>query len=466
MPAPPPEPAGAVGGVHELATAALRLEAPGSLDDVVGTAAALARELLAATVAAVCRIEQDTCRVLGGSPATPRDVRELALSRASFRAEVRPALRGLIRSRRPWVAHAVAPDGTVYTPGDPAAGDPAEAETLLQLGMAGALAVPIVVHGAVWGQIYAARRDPRRRFGDDEVAVAAVLAAFVAGAIARVDLESQVRHLVAEDALTGLASRRAADAAVARALTSGQETCVVMCDVDGLKRVNDELGHDAGDDLLRSVADVLRRVAEALPGAVAARIGGDEFCVVTVGSARSQVGDVVARTLTAFPLPHGAAVSYGVSSTAVTGAVSARQLFRRADAAQYRAKRARARLREIAGGVKADPMVTAERLVATCAPAITAAGQGVVSRLCGFAAAATEVLGGGDWAVLVHPAEGVPPAVVARGGSPSGAPGAAETLVVGFGEWTVQVGASPTAATGPVVVTTLESLLAVAARAS
>ena len=100
-------------------------------------------------------------------------------------------------------------------------------------------------------------------------------------------------------------------------------------------------------------------------------------------------------------------------------------------------------------------MVTAERLVATCAPAITAAGQGVVSRLCGFAAAATEVLGGGDWAVLVHPAEGVPPAVIARGGSPSGATVAVETLVVGFGEWTVQVGASPTAATGPVVVTTL-----------
>ncbi|MCB2508734.1 GGDEF domain-containing protein, partial [Listeria monocytogenes] len=67
------------------------------------------------------------------------------------------------------------------------------------------------------------------------------------------------------------------------ALASGGETCIVMCDVDGLKRVNDELGHDAGDDLLRAVADVLRRISEALPGATAARLGGDEFCVITSG---------------------------------------------------------------------------------------------------------------------------------------------------------------------------------------
>jgi diguanylate cyclase (GGDEF)-like protein len=84
-----------------------------------------------------------------------------------------------------------------------------------------------------------------------------------------------VRHLVADDPLTGLANRRVADSEAESALESGHETCIVMCDVDGLKRVNDDMGHDAGDDLLRSVADVLSRAADALPGS------GRNSCTMT-----------------------------------------------------------------------------------------------------------------------------------------------------------------------------------------
>ena len=448
--------------VPELAAAAGRLEMAGSLEDVLEVAAECAIEVLGASNAAVCRIEQATCHPVAVCP-PPEGVREVVMARTSFRAEDRPALLALIRDRQPWVANAYAPDGSLREPGDPAAGDVSEVHTLLQLGAASAMAVPVVLHGTVWGELFATRREPGAQFGDDELAAGTVLAGLLAGAVARADLESQVRHLVAEDPLTGLANRRVADAAAEHALAGGQETCVVMCDVDGLKRVNDKFGHDAGDDLLRAVADVLRRITEALPGSTAARLGGDEFCVVTVGQARAHVREVVAGTLEEFPLPHGAAVSYGLASTAITGAVPARQLFRRADAAQYRAKRARARLREMAVPAAADPAVTAERLVAAVSAAVAAAQRAVVARLCALAAAATDVLGGGQWAVLVrHDDE--QPMVVARGGSPSDAHEGTTTLDVGYEAWTVQVGASLTAATGEPVRTTLEALVAVAAR--
>src|SRR5690606_27910522 len=101
----------------------------------------------------------------------------------------------------------------------------------------------------------------------------------------------------------------------------------------------------AGDDLLRAVADVLRRAADAIPGATAARIGGDEFCLVTVDQPREVVATAMSTTVAKFPLPHGAAISYGIASTAVMGSVEARHLFRRADQAQYQAKRRRARAR-------------------------------------------------------------------------------------------------------------------------
>lgn len=457
--------AAALVGVRGLATAAHRLDHCRTVDDVVEVVAAVGVEVLGATVVAVCRIEQDTARVLAAEP-VPSDPRLRWRSRASYRADDRPALRMLIRERASWVAHAVDVTGRPVTADDPGAGDAVEIASLRDIDGASGLASPIVVNGTVWGQVYAMRRVGQPLFAVDDVAHAEVLAALAGGAVARVDLEAQVRHLVADDPLTGLANRRVADSAAEAALESGEETCIVMCDVDGLKRVNDDLGHDTGDDLLRSVADVLRRAADALPGAVAARIGGDEFCLVTVGRRRAEVAEVVAATVAEFPLPHGAAISYGIATTAVTGSVSARHLFRQADMAQYRAKRARARALRAAAPTTADPAVTAERVVVAGSAAIVAAQSGIVPRLCALAAAATETLGGAGWAVLMRRPGDAPdsrPSAVARGGAPIDATAAeSSTTVVEHGPWVVEIGVSATAATGEVVDTSLDALVAVA----
>lgn len=81
------------------------------------------------------------------------------------------------------------------------------------------------------------------------------------------------------DPLTGLANRRAWEEAItSHHGRSDLPIGVLMADVDGLKQVNDTRGHEAGDELIRSIAALI--ATQAPPGSVAARLGGDEFGVL------------------------------------------------------------------------------------------------------------------------------------------------------------------------------------------
>jgi diguanylate cyclase (GGDEF)-like protein len=84
------------------------------------------------------------------------------------------------------------------------------------------------------------------------------------------------------DALTGLRNRRWLDEAFARELgrsgSGGQPTCLAMTDVDRFKRFNDTHGHQAGDEVLKAVGEVLR--VESRPNDLVARYGGEEFAVL------------------------------------------------------------------------------------------------------------------------------------------------------------------------------------------
>jgi diguanylate cyclase (GGDEF)-like protein len=113
-------------------------------------------------------------------------------------------------------------------------------------------------------------------------------------------------------------------------------------DLDGFKRVNAELGHAAGDDVLRSVAGVLRLCIRQAD--IAARVGGDEFCLLlsdaTIVSTRI-VADRVLRGLQALALvlPTGAAVgaSFGIATD--RDGRNPPDVVAAADGAMYRAKR-------------------------------------------------------------------------------------------------------------------------------
>ncbi|QIQ02991.1 GGDEF domain-containing protein [Streptomyces liangshanensis] len=208
---------------------------------------------------------------------------------------------------------------------------------------------PIILHGRAWGELYVARRTGEPLFGRDDADFATVIASVVASGIAQTERLEEVRRLAFTDPLTGLANRRAVDMrldeAVGRYRADGSVTSLVVCDLNGLKKVNDTHGHAVGDRLLERFASVLSLCAAKLPGAVAARLGGDEFCLLAVGPSADEVVAVAGELcVRAAELELGEGVACGVASTgdAIGEVRSARRLFRLADAAQYRAKAARA----------------------------------------------------------------------------------------------------------------------------
>ncbi len=225
---------------------------------------------------------------------------------------------------------------------------------------------PIVLHGRAWGELYVARPDGETVFNRADADFATVLAAVTAAGIAQTERLAEARRLAFTDALTGLANRRAVDMRLDEALElhrrDGAVVSLVVCDLNGLKRVNDSRGHAVGDRLLERFGSVLSLCGAMLPGTLAARLGGDEFCLLAVGPPSDEVVKVAGELCErAGELDLGEGVAVGVASTGdpIGPVRSARRLFRLADAAQYRAKAARSGEPVIAGrhGGEDDPVV-------------------------------------------------------------------------------------------------------------
>jgi diguanylate cyclase (GGDEF)-like protein/PAS domain S-box-containing protein len=164
----------------------------------------------------------------------------------------------------------------------------------------------------------------------------------------------ELQHQATHDALTGLPNRvsflRTTAEAIERARTMRKGLAVLFVDVDGLKQVNDGIGHAVGDQLIVHVA---RRIAAATrPHDVVARIGGDEFVVLAEGLGDAEVamevaervraavaGEVVLQGVEIVP---GASVGVAVAAPGSLGAGAATdaalEMLRHADTAMYRAK--------------------------------------------------------------------------------------------------------------------------------
>ncbi|MFR9800114.1 diguanylate cyclase domain-containing protein [Streptomyces sp. MS06] len=215
---------------------------------------------------------------------------------------------------------------------------------------------PIVLHGRAWGELYVARTAGAPVFDRGDADFATVLAAVAAAGMAQTERLEEARRLAFTDALTGLANRRAVDVrldeAVERFRRDGTAVSLVVCDLNGLKRVNDTLGHAVGDRLLERFGSVLSLCGAMLPGTLAARLGGDEFCLLAVGPRADdvvKVADELCRRAAELELGEGVACGVASTEEAIGPVPSARRLFRLADAAQYQAKAERADRPVVAG---------------------------------------------------------------------------------------------------------------------
>ena len=102
----------------------------------------------------------------------------------------------------------------------------------------------------------------------------------------RKQFDSQLKHLAEHDPLTGLLNRRSFERELEQLASSivrnGRSAALLVLDLDHFKQVNDTLGHSAGDELIVSLADVLKRRLRSTD--VVARLGGDEFAVIQTGT--------------------------------------------------------------------------------------------------------------------------------------------------------------------------------------
>ncbi|HEV2999391.1 MAG TPA: diguanylate cyclase [Solirubrobacteraceae bacterium] len=156
-------------------------------------------------------------------------------------------------------------------------------------------------------------------------------------------LLEQVQHLAATDSLTGLPNRetfqRSLSQEVARASRTGGEMTVLLMDLDHFKRINDTLGHQTGDEVLRAVAAVLDESCR--PFDTPARYGGEEFGVVlpNTGDADARAAAERLRTaIEAAEINPAVTVSIGLASFPSDGR-DGDALVRAADEALYASKR-------------------------------------------------------------------------------------------------------------------------------
>jgi len=209
-----------------------------------------------------------------------------------------------------------------------------------------ALEIPITYRDTIIGVLVVEDDTPGRNWEDEEVLMVRTVADQLAVAISHARLFRRIQTQAMTDALTGLYNhgyfQEVIDREVKLADRDSTTVSLILLDIDHLKRINDTLGHQAGDTALRHVADIMKASVREVD--VCARYGGEEFVIVLPKCARDEarhVAERVREAIAASPVPKVGQVtaSFGVS-TYPESARGKAELVEMADRAMYLSKAA------------------------------------------------------------------------------------------------------------------------------
>jgi diguanylate cyclase (GGDEF)-like protein len=303
------------------------------LEDVMEQAAEAAREVTGAASLSISRWEResDTMRTLINVGALGDGEDRLPLDE-TYRLADYPLASRLLREGKPYCVAVDDHDAP-----------PVEIELLRELGKESAVAVSIVLDGSVWGEVWATTAPGQRRFDDGDIRFLEAIADRLALVLSRAERYTRVSRLAYEDPLTGLANRRAIeerlDVALRKAVPGRGPVTLLLCDVDGLKDINDRHGHYVGDRALCRVADALVTATASISTAFVGRLAGDEFCVLLEGCDHETASDVASNVLTLLAAEVEIPLSLSFGAAAAVAGMGPSDLLRAADQAQYTAKR-------------------------------------------------------------------------------------------------------------------------------
>ena len=221
--------------------------------------------------------------------------------------------------------------------------DPAKYSTLRS-----ALAVPLEgLSGAIG--VMTLYRGESDAFSRDHLRILLAISSKVSLAVENALIFRQVEDSATTDYLSGLPNARSLflrlDSEVARCKRSMEPLCVVVCDLDGFKQVNDRFGHLEGNKVLRMVSEALRSRCREYD--YVARMGGDEFVLLLPGSDRGSVQARIAEIRqmaieTGMPAASGISMSIGEAYYPDDGS-DAEELLAEADRRMYKSKHLRKR---------------------------------------------------------------------------------------------------------------------------